>query len=133
MNIATAIACAIGAHLNCIKLTADGGAPHLVPWIGRRRDEVEALCREHMPRGSGFNNGTRIDWDRTSEDKLVFTTSYHHMNECGMYDGWTDHVVTVRASLVYGLDIRVSGRDRNGIKDYIADCFSAALRAELKG
>jgi hypothetical protein len=130
MNIAQRIACCVVAHHNCIAHTKDGANSHLVEWIGRHRDAADALCREYMPRGSGFDCGTRIDWDRTTADKLVFSTSFHHMNECGYYDGWTEHTVTVRASLVHELDIRVSGRDRNAIKDCIADAFSSALRQD---
>jgi hypothetical protein len=80
---------------------------------------------ETAPSGSGFDNGTQIDRDRS--DVLIFSTSFHHMDEAGGYDGWTEHTVRVKPSLAWGFDLTVSGRDRNGIKDYIADVFSPWL------
>jgi len=44
----------------------------------------------------------------------------------GAYSGWSEHVITATATFT-GLDIRVSGRDRNGIKEYIAEEFSGCL------
>lgn len=52
-----------------------------------------------MPSGSGFDAGTRLDEDKTNDSRLVFTTAFHHMDEHGTYAGWTEHTVTVRASL----------------------------------
>lgn len=99
-------------------------------WLVKYHDSLAALVKEYMPSGSGFDNGTRLGETSTSE-KLVFTTSFHHMNE-GMYDGWTEHTVTVKASLAFGFDITVSGRNRNGIKEHIADCFYEALITEVE-
>jgi hypothetical protein len=47
------------------------------------------------------------------------------MDEHGCYDGWTHHKVIVKASLWAGIDIRVTGRDRNQIKEYIAEQFNS--------
>lgn len=62
--------------------------------------------------------------------KLAFRTSFHHMDESGGYDGWTEHIVTARATF-NGPELKISGADRNGIKEYIAECFSAALAGEV--
>ena len=70
--------------------------------------------------------GRTIDIEKTTEQKLVFDTAFHHMNDHGYYVGWTEHRVTVRPSF-YGLDIKVSGWNRNDIKDYIAECFDHVL------
>lgn len=80
-----------------------------------------------MPSGSGIDSGTKLDYGRSTPDKLVFTMSFHHMNDSGMYDGWTDHSITVKPSLVYGIEIGISGRNRNDIKDYLGDTYHAAL------
>ena len=53
------------------------------------------------------------------------------MNEHGFYAGWTKHMVTVRPSLAFGLDVRIGGRDRNAIKDYLAEVFLHALTRPL--
>lgn len=59
----------------------------------------------------------------------MFETSVHHMNPDGYYDGWTEHTVTVTPSFIGRFDLKVSGRDRNGIKDYIAEVFGSVLSA----
>ena len=100
-------------------------------WEARHGDAIEELVNSHMPSGSGFDNGTTLDTSASTPDKLVFQTAFHHMDENGMYAGWTDHSVTIKASLASGFDMRIGGRDRNGIKDYIAECFSQALEVPV--
>lgn len=102
-------------------------------WVIRHTECIDSLVRGHMPSGSGFDAGTQFDIAAHVEspaDRLVFQTAFHHMNESGMYDGWTDHKVIVRPSLQHGFTLSVTGRDRNGIKEYIADVFYSALNAE---
>jgi hypothetical protein len=84
---------------------------------------IEELVKTYLPRGSGFDNGTYFNWDESSENKLVFDTAFHHMNEGGYYDGWTEHKVIVRPCLSFGFNIKVTGRNRNDIKEYIHSCF----------
>ncbi len=84
--------------------------------------EVIAHIMESAPHGSGFDVGTKLDTERCTRSKLVFSTSFHHMNDVGMYDGWTEHTVTIYAKFD-GVEINVSGRNRNGIKDHIGDVF----------
>lgn len=98
-----------------------------VEWLARHTATLENLARERLPSGSGFDSGSTVDLDRSSGQTIRINTAFHHMDEHGGYDGWTHHVVTIRANLAHGFTVHVSGRDRNGIKDYIADAFSAAL------
>lgn len=102
-------------------------------WLRRHTDAMRALVREHMPSGSGFDNGTKLDPARSSGEKLVFETSFHHMNESGSYDGWTHHEVFVTPSLGFEFKLRVTGRNRNEIKDLIAESFHVALSREVVG
>jgi hypothetical protein len=119
------IASLVQARLNC-------GQPGNKEWFETHTERIEAIVKEHMPSGSGFDSGTKIDLEVSQVDKLVFRTAYHHMNEVGMYDGWTEHTVTVTPSLLHGFHLRISGRDRNDIKEYIADTFSEALQTEVQ-
>ena len=96
-------------------------------WFERLDDRITALVKEHMPSGSGFDSGTTLDEDRSTVDRLVFITSVHYMDESGCYDGWTEHTVTVRPSLVHGFHLTIGGRNRNDIKDYIAEVFRQCL------
>lgn len=101
-------------------------------WLDKHTERIEKLVKQHMPHGSGFDSGTTLDLDASHGDKLVFRTSFHHMNENGYYDGWTEHAITVTPSLQFGYRIRVSGRNRNEIKDMIHESFDVALRTDVR-
>jgi len=96
-------------------------------WENRHTDDIAQLVADYMPTGSGFDNGTDIDWQKSSVDKLVFTTSFHHMDENGFYCGWSDHTVTVKPSLAFGYRLSISGRNVNDIKEYMYETFSFIL------
>jgi hypothetical protein len=95
-------------------------------WDSRISDILETA-----PSGSGFDSGTQLAIDESGHDKLTFYTAFHHMDEYGGYDGWTDHKVVVKADLVSDCIVRVSGRDRNEIKDYIAETFHYWLSEDI--
>ena len=113
------LACAIVARANCDK---SGNSEWGPKWLGRIEDIAENL----LPSGSGFDNGTTVDLDRSSEKRIVLSTSFHHMNDSGMYDGWTDHDIIVTPAFD-GFDLRVTGRDKRDIKEYIAETFHHCL------
>jgi hypothetical protein len=115
----------VQARLNCE--TNEKGNTN--EWHARHEDALDMMA-DMLPSGSGFDSGTKIDLERSHGGKLVLTTSYHHINENGYYCGWTEHTVTVTPSFG-GFNIRVSGRNRNDIKDYISDTFCHALTREL--
>jgi hypothetical protein len=98
-------------------------------WYTNHSEALERIARDYLPSGSGIDSGTQIDLDATGFDKIVLTTSYHHMNENGCYDGWTDHKITIRPSFL-GLDITIGGRNRNDIKDYLHEVFHHCLSSE---
>lgn len=120
-----ALASAVQARANCAE-------SQNAEWYNHHEGKIEDLVREHMPSGSGFDNGTKIDLVKSTGDKLVFTTGFHHMNDGGYYDGWTEHVVTVTPSLVHNFHMAISGRDRNDIKEYIAQSFECALNSMIE-
>lgn len=117
------LASAVQARRNCAE-------HNNTEWFEKWTDYIESM-QSHLPHGSGFDCGTKIDLDASHAEKLVFTTSFHHMNDAGMYDGWTDHIVTVTPSFS-GFNLRVSGRNRNDIKEYIAEEFHNCLRLECE-
>jgi hypothetical protein len=128
-TLANALANRVQARKNCENKHALGNSTGNHHWYAEHARQADRLAKEHLPSGSGFDSGTRIDWDKSTGEKLVFITSFHHMDEFGGYDGWTDHVVTVRPSLVYGLSLTIGGRNRNDIKELIHQAFDAALSA----
>lgn len=96
-------------------------------WNRNHTQKLHDLCKEHMPSGSGVDCGTKIDLDASHGEKLVFLVEYHHMDDNGGYDGWTSHQVIVTPSLQFGFSLKITGRDRNQIKEYLADIYNAAL------
>lgn len=118
MTVATAIATALGAWESC-QQTGN------IEWEKRWEKRLDALDRI-LPSGSGLDVGCNVDRDKSTSRQIVLWTSYHHMTE-GMYDGWTEHKILAWYDLACGLVVDVRGRDRNGIKDYLADVFGLAL------
>lgn len=99
-------------------------------WFEKHSDRIAYLVKEHMPSGSGFDAGTHLDFVQSHAERLVFNTSFHHMDDGGGYCGWTEHVVTITPSFS-GFNMRISGRNRNDIKEYIGEMFHDALNTEI--
>lgn len=100
-------------------------------WEMRHGDFIDAIMRNLAPSGSGIDSGTKFLLEESMGEKLVFSFGFHHMNEGGFYDGWTEHKLTVRPSLSSGFAMTISGKDRNGIKDYLYDVYSCFLNQEI--
>ncbi len=100
-------------------------------WADKHEEWILDEVRNTGPSGSGIDCGTQLDFDRSTPNKLVFSADFHHMDDAGGYDGWTSHSIIVRPSLYCDIDIRITGKDRDGIKDYLADVFHAWLTEEL--
>ncbi len=116
------------AAKNCLE---DQNMPGHKIWHERHRAAILALVKEYMPSGSGIDCGTVFLASDSTPEKLVFAVDFHHMDESGGYDGWTQHRVTARASLVNGINVTVSGSDRNQIKEYIGDIYHESLMTEI--
>lgn len=101
----------------------------------QRSDKVfDALCmwvKKNGPSGSGIDMGTAMS-EASTQDHIVLGTHFHHMDEHGGYDGWTDHRVHVKASMLFGIDVTVSGRDRNQIKDYLGETYQRWMLSEME-
>lgn len=119
------LAHALLARENCERMGND-------EWFHRHQRRADYMVENHLPSGSGFDSGTSIDWERSTSEKIVLYTSFHHMDEHGGYDGWTEHTVTLRPSFPFDFDLRVSGKDRNQIKEYIGETFDYMLREEVE-
>lgn len=118
-----ALASAIRARENC----AESGN---TIWHDRWEERIQSIMHDTAPSGSGIDNGTELDFGKSTAERLVFYTSFHHMDDAGCYDGWTEHTITVRPSLQFGIAVSVSGRNRNDIKDYLAEIFRDWLMEE---
>lgn len=105
---------------------------HNRDWIKKHTAALEALVTEYMPSGAGFDDGVRFSFDESKPDKLIFYTQFHHMDDIGYYDGWTNHKVIVTPSLAFDFELEVTGEDKNEIHDYIADVFQDCLMEEVE-
>lgn len=117
----SALSSALVAFNNCVSRGSNAMAAQWSEYMAR-------ITKQHAPSGSGFDCGTTFCYSDSTADKLVFSTSFHHMDEHGAYDGWTEHSVIVTPSFS-GIHVRVTGRDRNEIKDYIANAFYSLAEA----
>lgn len=102
-------------------------------WEQRHQEALYWIATNLLPRGSGFDSGTEIDRELSGPDKLVFKTSYHHMDENGGYTHWTHHTVYCRPTFLGRIVLTVSGPSDNYIKDHIGEAFYEALAAEFDG
>lgn len=119
-RIYEALATAIDARENC----AERGNHE---WELRWQERIDQLMKL-LPSGSGVDNGTQLDGTRRGS--LVLSCEFHHMSEHGYYDGWTHHRIIVEPSLALGAVVTVTGKDRNGILEYLGDLYHEALFAE---
>jgi hypothetical protein len=122
MKVYQQLASSVQARLNC---QVSGNAE----WFDKHGDTIEDIQKNRLPSGSGIDNGCQVDLDKSNGDKIVIHLGYHHMNENGFYDGWTEHTATITPSFD-GIDIKLSGRDRNDINDYLADVLYHSLTAD---
>lgn len=117
------IASLLAARENCRKRNNS-------EWLDKHTETLKHLVNQYMPSGSGIDNGTNLD-DSSTPERLVFNMSFHHMDEHGCYNGWTDHQVIVKPSLQFGIDIRITGRDKNQIKEYLYETYGYTLACKV--
>ena len=124
MKVYKEISTRLLAMENCLKSNNN-------EWYDAHKRNIEMIIKEHFPHGSGFDSGTGFEFDDSNSEKLVFYTSFHHMNQDGYYDGWTTHSIIVTPSLSFDFNIRITGSNRNDIKDYITGMFFDSLTKEI--
>lgn len=94
-------------------------------WVTRWQTRIAKLV-EVIPRGSGIDRAPRKRSDIEVMPSVIrFEIGYHHEDDGGFY-GWTDHVITIRPAFD-GLDVRVSGRNRRNVKDYLHEAMEHAF------
>lgn len=116
-NFYQRIAQIFNAYNNCIESENK-------EWENKHANNLEEMVENYLPCGSGFDNGTKFNWDESKDNKLVFDTAFHHMNEGGYYDGWTEHKIIITSDLMNDFNVKITGKNHNQIKEYIHSCFS---------
>lgn len=97
-----------------------------------RLNELE----DKLPSGSGFDNGpdnaSTIDREKSTHRRIVIHTQFHHMDENGFYDGWTEHTIVVKPVFIGRINLRISGPNRKNIKEHIHNVFYDCLTEQVR-
>ena len=117
------LAGAIQARQNCIDTNN-------TLWRDNHEETIRLITLNCLPHGSGIDADNTVDLGKSTGERVVIHTSFHHMDENGYYDGWTEHTLTITPSFS-GINIKISGRNRNDIKDYLVELFAYALEDTL--
>ena len=128
-QIYQAIAQQVSRKLNILNgdnLAANWSPEHRKTVLADCDAKIKALMDE-APHGSGFDGGIHLLEDDSTPNRLVFSCDFHHMNDSGYYDGWSDHTAIVTPDLAFGYSLRITGRNRNDIKEYIAEALGCWL------
>jgi hypothetical protein len=113
------MAAIIAARINCI-------ISNNQEWITKHEDRLKELI-DLLPHGSGLDGENIINLDKSTSENIVIETSFHHMDENGMYDGWTEHNIIITPSLQHRFYLKITGSNKNDIKTYLSEIFSMAL------
>jgi hypothetical protein len=98
-------------------------------WLEKHSAALLEIEKNYLPSGSGIDCGTKIDYENSTSNKIILFFEFHHMNDCGMYCGWTEHKAIIRPDLINGIELKITGKDRNDIKDYLYQEFDSILNS----
>lgn len=92
-----------------------------------KHEEILNKIVDRGPSGDGIDCGTKLYLTDSNGEKIKLLCAYHHLNKNGYYDGWTSHNIIITPSLAFGYTMRITGRNRNNIKEYLAQVYSSWL------
>jgi len=126
MELYKELATKIDAIENCVK---NGNQE----WFRRHHEELKDLLNQ-LPHGSGIDGDWKIEYDKTKNDNIVLSNSYHVMNEVGFYDGWIDFTVIVKPDFISGFQLNIKGRfsDYRWQGESIRECLYQVLYDGLR-
>lgn len=106
-------------------------------WFEKHTELIRLLAENCLPSGSGFDSGTKVDLDNSTGDKIVLLSEFHHMNDGGSYDGWSNMTITIKPSLIHDVDIKINCHGSLATKyrdtlDYWYDTFQTELTREVE-
>jgi len=85
-----------------------------------------SLLQELLPIGNGIETGCVILLKSTKK-RIVIET---HPNDSYETSRWTAHQVIITPSFEREINIRITGKNKDNVKDYLHDIFREALMKE---
>ena len=113
----------VSALINTSKLIDNYKSSDHTDWAAFHEEKLAKLCRDHLPRGIGVFG---VSVAATTDTKAVFYCLYRHTDKHGYFVCNTAYRIVVRPTFT-GLAIRVLGRNKYNVKEYLADQFRDAL------
>ena len=89
--------------------------------------ELERIAKNYLPLGGVC----KIIDEKRYKNRIVIKAQYHVMNDAGYYIGWYTYKIIVKPTFQHGLDFTITGRDYNGLREYVGDCVYNALDMEV--
>ena len=129
MKLYQKLASLLQARKNCL-------LSNNVEWAEKHEENIINLVEKYMPCGSGFDNGTLFNFEKSNTDRLIFNSSFHYMDNNGYYIGWSDFTITATPSLQFGINVRIKSEGKvikrfYYDKDYFMDVFADCLEKEV--
>jgi hypothetical protein len=100
-------------------------------WFDEHTRKLHEIEEKYLPHGSGIDAGCKIDMENSTGNKIIINFAFHHMNQAGYYSGWTEHSLICTPTFE-GFRMRITGRDKNYVKDYLYDTFDSILNKEIE-
>lgn len=93
-------------------------------------NELDEFVRTYLPSGNGFDRGTSIK--SYSNNEIILEAPYHLMNDNGVYVGWIDFIIEVKARFIdIKLTVTPDVKDEYYVTDYVADTMYDAMMTEI--
>jgi len=105
------------ARLRCIQMDNK-------EWEEKHTEKIEEMVKRFPIDDPIF------DFYESNGQKLVIHSSYHHMNENGFWDGYSDFTIKVTSDLMFGFKLSILGkfpRKYESTKDYLHELISSEL------
>ena len=95
-----------------------------------KRTKELSLLQELLPNGKGIREreGLAVILLESTKKRIVIDTTYWHKNNS---DVWTSHQVIITPSFEGEINIRITGKNKDNVKDYLYDIFREALMSEI--
>ena len=97
-----------------------------------KRAKELSLLQELLPNGNGIRGqeGLAEILPESTKKRIVIYTTYWHPNDSYETSRWTAHQVIITPSFEREINIRITGKNKDNVKDYLHDIFREALMKE---